>query len=67
MHDYDNCKLVFTAKFQFNYNSSSRQIQVHATNGIVGLFDKSLHLSVFNVANTKDKKIFLFSVSVSLA
>ena len=27
----------------------------YATNGTAGLFDKYLNLSVFNVANTKDK------------
>ena len=31
------------------------------------VFDKSLHLAVFNVAKTKVKKMFLFSMSLSLA
>jgi hypothetical protein len=35
--------------------------------GTADLFDKSLHLSVFNVANTKVKKMLRFSISLSLA
>lgn len=39
----------------------------YAISGTAGLFDKSLHLKVFNVDKTEDKKMFLFSNLLSLA